>query len=149
MRKVVDLSAVLSELTACVATKCDWFGGEDVGALAENTGTALQLATRLIAEKLSSQEKVARERLHNISIADDIANFRSSLRSADRLEAVLSIEANAALAYWSAWSKLPIQYPLADLRRVSDHWQVFGARVSPLTGSPRLACRACLEPLET
>ena len=49
------------------------------------------------------------------------------------------IEASAALAYWSAWSNLSIQYPRTDLRRVPDHWQVFGARVSPLTGSPRLA----------
>jgi CRISPR/Cas system-associated endonuclease Cas1 len=52
---------------------------------------------------------------------------------------VLSIEASAALAYWSAWSNLEIQYPRIDLRRVPDHWQTFGARVSPLTGSPRLA----------
>ena len=52
---------------------------------------------------------------------------------------MLSIEATAALAYWSAWSNLRIQYPRIDLRRVPDHWQIFGARVSPLTGSPRLA----------
>src|SRR5437016_4292853 len=51
----------------------------------------------------------------------------------------LSIEAKAALAYWSAWSTLPIQYPRADLSRVPEHWQIFGARVSALTGSPRLA----------
>src|SRR5204862_8354320 len=51
----------------------------------------------------------------------------------------LSIEAKAALAYWSAWSTLTIQYPRADLSRVPEHWQIFGARVSALTGSPRLA----------
>jgi DNA-binding transcriptional regulator YdaS (Cro superfamily) len=93
----------------------------------------------LIREKLSGQENVARERLQNTFIADDIARLRNTLRSVERLETVLSIEANAALAYWSAWSKLPIQYPRTDLRRVPDHWQQFGARVSPLTGSPRLA----------
>ena len=108
-------------------------------ALAENSGTALQLAIRLIGEKLSGQENVARERLQEPSVADGIAKFRHALRSVDRLETVLSIEANAALAYWSAWAKLPIQYPRTDLRRVPDHWQQFGARVSPLTGSPRLA----------
>ncbi|PYU60791.1 MAG: hypothetical protein DMG56_14860, partial [Acidobacteria bacterium] len=52
---------------------------------------------------------------------------------------LLSIEAKAALAYWSAWSTLTIQYPRADLSRVPEHWQIFGARVSALTGSPRLA----------
>jgi CRISPR associated protein Cas1 len=45
----------------------------------------------------------------------------------------------AARAYWSAWSTLPINFPKNDLSRVPEHWRSFGARVSPLTGSPRLA----------
>jgi len=108
-------------------------------ALAENSGTALQLANNLISEKLLGQERVARDRLRDAFAAESIAKYRSELRSAEQLEAVLGIEANAALAYWSAWSKLPIHYPRTDLTRVPGHWQVFGARVSPLTGSPRLA----------
>ena len=43
------------------------------------------------------------------------------------------------MAYWSAWRTLPINFPKNDLRRVPDHWRTFGARISPLTGSPRLA----------
>jgi len=74
-----------------------------------------------------------------MSVAERIATLRSGLQSVRRLEAVLSIEESAALAYWSAWSNLEIRYPRIDLRRVPDHWQTFGARVSPLTGSPRLA----------
>jgi CRISPR-associated endonuclease Cas1 len=108
-------------------------------ALADNNGTAIQLAIELITKKLAGQEKVARERLHNLVVAESIAKLRSGLPAVRRLEAVLSIEASAALAYWSAWSNLEIQYPRIDLRRVPDHWQTFGARVSPLTGSPRLA----------
>jgi CRISPR-associated endonuclease Cas1 len=108
-------------------------------ALASSNGTAVQLAIELITKKLAGQEKVSRERLHNLVVAEAIAKLRSDLQSVRRLEAVLSIEASAALAYWSAWSKLEIQYPRIDLRRVPDHWQTFGARVSPLTGSPRLA----------
>jgi CRISPR-associated endonuclease Cas1 len=108
-------------------------------ASAENSGAALQLAIRLIGAKLTGQERVARERLQNGFVADNIAKFRRDLTSAARLESVLMIEANAALAYWSGWSNLPIQYPRTDLRRVPDHWRVFGARVSPLTRSPRLA----------
>jgi hypothetical protein len=34
---------------------------------------------------------------------------------------------------------LPINFPKNDLPRIPDHWCSFGARVSPLTGSPRLA----------
>jgi hypothetical protein len=30
-------------------------------------------------------------------------------------------------------------FPRNDLRREPDHWRSFGARISPLTGSPRLA----------
>lgn len=108
-------------------------------ALAETTGAALQIATRLIDQKLAGQEMVARERLGNPDVGNSIANFRSKLRSARELASILSIEANAAFAYWSAWSNLPIEYPRTDLRRIPDHWKVFGARVSPLTGSPRLA----------
>jgi CRISPR-associated endonuclease Cas1 len=108
-------------------------------ALAGSNGTAVQLAIELITKKLAGQEKVARERLNNLVVAESIAKLRRDLQSVRRLEAVLSIEASAALAYWSAWSNLEIQYPRIDLRRVPDHWQTFGARVSPLTGSPRLA----------
>jgi hypothetical protein len=34
---------------------------------------------------------------------------------------------------------LPINFPKNDLKRVPSHWRSFGARVSPLTGSPRRA----------
>lgn len=108
-------------------------------ALANNSGTAIQLAIKLIDQKLAGQEQVARERLKNLIVADSIAKFRTSLQSVRRLEAVLPIEANAALTYWSAWSNLPIRFPRTDLARVPSHWQLFGARISPLTGSPRLA----------
>src|SRR5260370_4778658 len=108
-------------------------------ALAGSNGTGVQLAIELITKKLAGQEKVARERLNNIVVAESIAKLRIGLQSVRRLEAVLSIEASAALAYWSAWSNLKIQYPRTDLRRVPHHWQTFGARVSALTGSPRLA----------
>jgi hypothetical protein len=37
------------------------------------------------------------------------------------------------------WSTLPITFPKNDLSRTPNHWRSFGARVSPLTGSPRLA----------
>ena len=41
--------------------------------------------------------------------------------------------------YWSAWRTLPIIFPTKDESRVAAHWRIFGTRVSPLTGSPRLA----------
>lgn len=108
-------------------------------ALANENGTAIKLAVELIDKKLFGQEKVARERLRNSSAADSTAKFRAMIQSVRQLEKVLLVEANAALVYWSAWSTLAIQYPRTDLVRIPEHWRVFGARVSPLTGSPRLA----------
>ena len=108
-------------------------------ALANSSGAAVRLAIELIAGKLKGQETMARERLGNPIAADNISKFRSALTTVRQLEDVLSIEATAAAAYWSAWSNLSIQYSRIDVRRVPDHWQIFGARVSPLTGSPRLA----------
>jgi hypothetical protein len=57
----------------------------------------------------------------------------------DSITTIRLIELQAARAYWSAWSTLPINFPKNDLSRVPDHWRTFGTRVSPLTGSPRLA----------
>jgi CRISPR/Cas system-associated endonuclease Cas1 len=48
-------------------------------------------------------------------------------------------EAHGALAYWTAWHKLPLEYSRTDSRLVPEHWQTFGSRLSPLTRSPRLA----------
>jgi DUF2075 family protein len=56
-----------------------------------------------------------------------------------RLKAIRQVEAQAAGAYWSAWRTLPITFPRKDEQRIPAHWRVFGTRVSPLTGSPRLA----------
>jgi CRISPR-associated endonuclease Cas1 len=108
-------------------------------ATAENTGTGLELAARVIKQKLIGQENVLREKLKNRAVADRIAVQRGKFESVQRLELVLKIEANAALEYWSAWSNLQIQFPRADLNRVPDHWRVFGSRMSPITKSPRLA----------
>ncbi len=71
--------------------------------------------------------------------ADKISRLRADLPTADSIASIRMIEAQAALAYWSAWRTLPINFPKNDLRRVPDHWLRFGARISPLTGSPRLA----------
>jgi len=108
-------------------------------ALAHSNGTAIQLAIELIRQKLVGQERVTRERLKNFIVADSIAQFRTALSAVNSLQAVLSIEARAALTYWSAWAELGIQYPKSDLARVPDHWRTFGARMSPITQSPRLA----------
>jgi CRISPR-associated endonuclease Cas1 len=108
-------------------------------ALAHSSGAALRIARELISRKLAGQEQVARDKLLDSSTADTIAEFRTELPTADSITTIRLIESQAARTYWSAWSTLPITYPKNDLGRIPDHWCSFGARVSPLTGSPRLA----------
>jgi CRISPR-associated endonuclease Cas1 len=108
-------------------------------ALANQSDTALAIARELIDKKLAGQEKVARDKLLAPDNADTIHRFRSELAEADSPESVRLIESQAASAYWAAWRTLSIRFPKKDASRVPAHWGIFGARISPLTGSPRTA----------
>jgi CRISPR-associated endonuclease Cas1 len=108
-------------------------------ALSSQSGTAVQIARGLIDKKLIGQEQVARHKLLVTDTADRIARYRAELVGADSPEKIRLIESQAAGAYWASWCTLPINFPRKDEPKVPDHWRVFGARVSPLTGSPRLA----------
>lgn len=108
-------------------------------ALAIQADTALRIALELIDRKLAGQEQVARHKLHAPENAEAIHRYRSELAEADTIERVRLIESRAAAIYWSAWRSISITFPKKDDPRVPDYWRVFGARVSPLTGSPRLA----------
>jgi CRISPR-associated endonuclease Cas1 len=108
-------------------------------SLSISNGAGLRIARDLIGKKLSGQEQVARQKLLDSLTADTIARYKAELPQADCISTIRLIESQAARAYWSAWSTLPVNFPKSDLPRVPDHWRSFGARVSPLTGSPRLA----------
>ena len=108
-------------------------------ALAHHSGAALRITHELISQKLAGQERVARHKLLDSTTADAIAQFRVEVPTGDDIATIRLTEAQGARAYWSAWSTLPINFPKNDLSRVPEHWRTFGARVSPLTGSPRLA----------
>src|SRR5882762_3330149 len=108
-------------------------------ALALGNGTALKISKELISQKLAGQELLVRDMLHDSAAADAIARFRNELPSAESIEGLRLIEAQAAKLYWRVWSDVPIRWPRADERRVPEHWKRFGSRVSPLTHSPRLA----------
>ena len=108
-------------------------------ALAHSSGAALRIARELIDQKLAGQEQVARNKLLAVECAERIHRHRSELAEADNIDRVRLVESRAAAAYWSAWRTLPITFPRKDQSRVPAHWRTFGTRVSPLTGSPRLA----------
>jgi len=108
-------------------------------ALALGNGTALKISRELISQKLAGQELLVRDMLHDSAAADAIARFGDELPSAESIDAVRLIEAQAARCYWQSWSNVPIRWPRKDERRVPEHWKRFGSRISPLTHSPRLA----------
>jgi CRISPR-associated endonuclease Cas1 len=108
-------------------------------ALAHVSGAALRVTRELIRQKLAGQESVARNKLLDTTTADTIARFGAELPRAEQITSIRLIEAQAALAYWSAWRTLPITFPKNDLARIPAHWLNFGTRISPLSGSPRLS----------
>jgi CRISPR-associated endonuclease Cas1 len=108
-------------------------------SLAIQSGSALRIASQLINKKLLGQEQVARYKLLDVKTADTISSYRTQLAQAETSERIRIIESRAAGAYWAIWRNLPINFPRKDEPRVPEHWRTFGTRVSPLTGSPRLA----------
>ncbi|HEV2315554.1 MAG TPA: CRISPR-associated endonuclease Cas1 [Candidatus Acidoferrales bacterium] len=108
-------------------------------ALAHQSGVALQIAKDLIDKKLLAQEQLVRDKLRDSVAGDRIAEIRRGLPICQSIEALRPLEALAAKSYWSAWRNVPVNFPTKDVPRVPEHWRTFGNRVSPLTGSPRLA----------
>src|SRR4029077_9623439 len=107
--------------------------------LAHHSGTALQITRELIDHKLEGQERVARENLKSSIAVSAISRAREGVAVAKTPDAIRFIESRAAHAYWGAWRNQAINFPKNDMRRIPEHWQAFGTRISPLTGSPRLA----------
>ena len=101
-------------------------------SLALGNGVALKISKELISQKLAGQEMLVRDMLHDSATADGIARFRSILPSADNVERINLIEAQAAKLYWHSWADLPILWPRKDETRIPQHWKKFGSRISPL-----------------
>ena len=108
-------------------------------ALAHQSGIALRIARELITQKLIAQEQLVQKHFRNSAAALAIVSARSGLVKAKSSDEIRLWESQAALAYWTAWRELSINYPRVDLVRVPEHWRTFGSRMSPLTRSPRLA----------
>jgi CRISPR-associated endonuclease Cas1 len=108
-------------------------------SLAHQSGASVRISRELIFRKLDEQERLIRDTFCDPAIARTIACMRVALSTATTIQAIRQLESQAAQAYWSAWRTFPINFPTADVRRVPEHWQTFGTRKSPLTGSPRLA----------
>jgi CRISPR-associated endonuclease Cas1 len=108
-------------------------------ALALGNGIGLDISRTLIDAKLERQERLIRHQLNDPVTAQVIASFRNRLPTTNTFEAIRTLEAHAAIAYFSVWRNTPVLWPKADLSRIPDHWRTAGSRQSPLSGGPRLA----------
>jgi CRISPR-associated endonuclease Cas1 len=108
-------------------------------SLASTNGVALEISKELIKRKLAAQGQIAKEKLNDSRAEQLISEHSAAIDDAQTTETLRLWESRAAYAYWSAWRAVPIVFPKKDLLRTPKHWMCFGARVSPVTGSTRLA----------
>jgi CRISP-associated protein Cas1 len=105
-------------------------------ALAVTSGLDLAIARELIASKLDGQRRIL------VRLGAELREFdklRASLPSADSIERVRLIEANAAALYFPAWRDVRIRFGTRDLARIPARWLRCDSRASVLTGAPRAA----------
>jgi CRISPR-associated endonuclease Cas1 len=108
-------------------------------ALAGYDASGLELARQVLSAKVEGQQALLSELPDGVSGVPTVERALSEIRDATSMEDVLRAEAQAASAYWQAWSTLPIPFPAGTIDGVPEHWLTFGQRASLLTGSPRSA----------
>jgi len=108
-------------------------------ALAATNGVGLAIARDLLRDKLRDQADVLGQLPDRSGALASVGAALGELERAETVGHLRSAEAKAAAAYWGAWASIPVPWARKDANRVPDHWQAFGTRSSPLTGSPRSA----------
>ncbi len=111
-------------------------------ALAPANGRGLVIVRDLLRGKLEGQRGILGRLPATADAVHTIDQSLMAVSTAANFEELRSAEAAAAVAYWAAWCSGPVQFVRKDADRVPDHWRCFGARSSPLTGSPRNAANS-------
>ena len=93
----------------------------------------LQIARRLVAQKVKEQARVA------ASLQNPVRIRVPGLSRAKTTTDLLAIEAEIASQYWQACEQIPLNFVSNQLPRIAEHWTIFGQRSSPITGTPRMA----------
>jgi len=109
-------------------------------ALAAGTNTGQELTRLVLGAKLEGHRRTVEDEFNNEHVSDAIARSIAHLDSAQNAHEAMTLEAQAAAAYWSAWEREPMHFARADITKIPDHWTRVGGRRSALTiTSPRLA----------
>jgi hypothetical protein len=101
------------------------------------TGAGGAIACELLTSKLEGQAAVASTL--SADAGESINRFVAMLRAEQSPETHRAIESQAAGVYWQTIAKVPVRFARRDEAKIPEHWRTIGSRVSPLTGSPRLA----------
>ncbi len=110
-------------------------------ALTLDTDLQTVLVRQILDVKLAGQLRIARDRFGDANAVESIEQARTELASVTEVRRALLCEANAAAAYFKAWTGLPLTFAKSDVSRIPKAWIRYAQRASVLTdyNSPRSA----------
>lgn len=106
-------------------------------AFAAVNGVGVAIARDLLNAKITGQRQVLGRLPDTRQFIAVLDQALSDLDAADTPTRLRAVEAQAANAYWTAWSTVRIRFANRDQFRLPAHWPIFLARTSPLTKSSR------------
>jgi CRISPR-associated protein Cas1 len=106
-------------------------------AWASTNHVGIEIIRHLLTLKIEGQADNCR-RL-DAANPEEMKRSLGLVQQAGDLEGLRIGEVQAAVAYWHAWTEVPIRFTRADQDRVPDHWLRLGLRRSPQSGSARRA----------
>ncbi len=101
-------------------------------ALAAAHPIGIDVTRRLLTAKLDGQRRVLDRLPQRPKAIEEVEAARDTIEQATDLEVMRYLEAKAAIAYWSAWEAMSVQFATKDARKVPAHWRRVGGRRSLL-----------------
>ncbi|MGO8947064.1 MAG: CRISPR-associated endonuclease Cas1 [Ktedonobacterales bacterium] len=108
-------------------------------ALAFGSHVGVNLARDLLQRKLVGQAQVLARFSHAAEARATLEAVGQQLDQAKTFDQLRLLEAQAAVAYWDAWTGVEIRFAKRDLAKIPEHWRSFGTRKSPVSGTARRA----------
>lgn len=108
-------------------------------ALGSTNGIGESIRRSLLEGKIDGQHALLARIAGTEQFQAAILQARDQLATASNPSTLRLVEAQAANAYWAAWSSQAIRFSKRDASLVPTHWLTFGQRRSEITGRSRLA----------
>jgi CRISPR-associated endonuclease Cas1 len=108
-------------------------------ALAITNPTGLHVARTLLRQKLAGQRRLLDRLTDSGGLVEQFDQAAGRLPQAKTVDELLIAERDAAFAYWTGWSDVPVRFRPSEAARLPEHWATFGQRSSAFGSGPRLA----------